>query len=50
MEKKNMTLTKDYIRPVYRPNIDIDKSKTTETTVFDHDIILDEEDDNNDNT
>lgn len=43
MEKKEPTLTRDFTRPVYRPGEKIDESKMTEATAFDHDIILEED-------
>ena len=49
MEKKEPTLTRDFTRPVYRPNTKIDESNMTEATAFDHDIILEDEEYTNDN-
>lgn len=49
MEKKEITITRDFTRPVYRPNEKIDESNMTEATPFDHDIILEDEENNNDN-
>lgn len=43
MEKKEPTLTRDFTRPVYRPTIKIDESNMTEATAFDHDIVLEED-------
>jgi hypothetical protein len=43
MEKKEPTLTRDFTRPVYRPNTKIDESNMAEATAFDHDIILEED-------
>ena len=40
MEKKDPTLTRDFTRPIYRPNEKIDESNMTEANAFDHDIIL----------
>ena len=50
MEKKEITITRDFTRPIYKPGEKIDKSKMTEATAFDHDIILEEDEENsNDN-
>ena len=43
MEKKEPTLTRDFTRPVYRPTTKIDESNMTEATAFDHDIVLEED-------
>lgn len=43
MEKKEPTLTRDFTRPVYRPTTKIDESNMTEAIAFDHDIILEED-------
>ena len=49
MEKKEPTLTRDFTRPVYHPDVKIDESNMTEATAFDHDIILKEEEETNGN-
>lgn len=50
MEKKEITITRDFTRPTYRPSETIDESKMTEATAFDHDIILEEDEEkSNDN-
>lgn len=49
MEKKEITITRDFTRPIYRPGEDIDESKMTEAAAFDHDIILEDEENTNDN-
>ena len=49
MEKKEITITRDFTRPIYRPGEEIDKSNMTEATAFDHDIILEDEENTNDN-
>ena len=49
MEKKEITITRDFTRPIYRPGEEIDESNMTEATAFDHDIILDDEENTNDN-
>ena len=51
MEKKEITITRDFTRPIYRPDEKIDESKMSEATAFDHDIILEEDEENsNDNS
>ena len=49
MEKKEITITRDFTRPIYRPGEEIDESNMTEATAFDHDIILEDEKNTNDN-
>lgn len=50
MEKKEITITRDFTKPTYRPSENIDESNMTEATAFDHDIILEEDEENsNDN-
>lgn len=49
MEKKEITITRDFTRPIYRPSEEIDESNMTEATAFDHDIILEDEENTNDN-
>lgn len=49
MEKKEITITRDFTRPIYRPGEEIDESNMTEATTFDHDIILEDEENTNDN-
>lgn len=49
MEKKEITITRDFTRPIYRPCEEIDESNMTEATAFDHDIILEDEENTNDN-
>ena len=49
MEKKEITITRDFTRPTYRSGEKIDESNMTEATVFDHDIILEDEENTNDN-
>lgn len=49
MEKKEITITRDFTRPIYRPGEKIDESNMIEATAFDHDIILEDEEYTNDN-
>ena len=49
MEKKEITITRDFTRPIYRPGEEIDESNMREATAFDHDIILEDEENTNDN-
>lgn len=49
MEKKEITITRDFTRPIYRPGEKIDESNMIEATAFDHDIILEDEENTNDN-